>query len=75
MKETIGSKRLTSASKMEDKQAAVEQQDQSPYSSMAQMIKETVLRRLRKPENIVKRNMFAVEGKSIKFPVKVSSVA
>ena len=42
-------------------------------ASIAAMIKETVLRRLNKPEDAVKRNMFAVEGKSIKFPVKVSS--
>ena len=40
--------------------------------SVAELIKEAVLRRLSRPEDIVKRNMFAVEGKSIKFPVKVS---
>lgn len=41
-------------------------------ASVAELIKEAVLRRLSRPEDIVKRNMFAVEGKSIKFPVKVS---
>ena len=43
-----------------------------PPSSKAEIIKETVISRLNRPEDIVKRNMFAVEGKSIKFPVKVS---
>ena len=42
------------------------------HSSMSETIKETVLRRLERPEDITKYNMFSVEGKSIKFPVKVS---
>lgn len=37
------------------------------------MIKKTVLKHLNKPDDLVKRNTFAVERKSIKFPVKVST--
>lgn len=36
------------------------------------MIKRTVLRKLNRPKDLVKRNMFAVEGKAVKFPLKVS---
>ena len=43
------------------------------HVSVTETIKRAVLRRLGRPEDILKRNMFAVEGKSIKFPVKVSS--
>lgn len=50
-----------------------ESPDYSPFSSMADKIKDVVLRRLGRPEDLAKRNMFAVEGKSIKFPVKVRS--
>lgn len=35
------------------------------------IIKQTVLKRLSRPEDFAKYNMFAIEGKSIKFPLKV----
>ena len=47
--------------------------EKSHASSMMETIKRAVLCRLRRPEDILKRNKFAVEGKSIKFPVRVSS--
>ncbi len=53
------------------KDAPAEKLTRAQQQSIAEIIKDSVLRRLNHPEDIVKRNMFAVEGKSIKFPVKV----
>jgi hypothetical protein len=53
----------------QNKQTRLELENTTATSAI---IKESVLRRLNNPQDIVKRNMFAVEGKSIKFPVKVS---
>jgi hypothetical protein len=73
---TIGTARSVtsiSSSKDENENSTVGGATEAPAEdSTNEQIKEAVLFRLCRPQDIMKRNMFAVEGKSIKFPVKVS---
>ena len=63
---------LCAVSRDRQKKSHVHELGRQNPESISLLIKETVLHHLRRPEDSTKRNMFAVEGKSIKFPVKVS---
>ncbi len=65
----------TSSSQQKDIDHKSIEEDVRNAVTVGVLIKETVLRKLNRPEDVVKRNMFAIEGKSIKFPVKVSTLA